>query len=105
MLEPSADISSINARWLEAGIAVTITIVATPMEMPSADSMARILRVRRPSAPRLSRSGKDSRTGLTLFLADLRERGDGDGALECGGENGSERGRLGRECLEWVAVM
>ncbi|EGX59965.1 hypothetical protein SZN_09933 [Streptomyces zinciresistens K42] len=103
MLEPNADISSISARWLEAGIAVTITMVATPMEMPSADSMARILRVRRPSMPRLSRSGKASRTGLTLLVADLRECGDG--ALECRVENGSERRRLERAGLEWAAVM
>ncbi|MFG3162494.1 hypothetical protein ACGFY8_21820 [Streptomyces sp. NPDC048232] len=40
---------------------------------------------------------------MTLLVADLRERGDE--ALECWVENGSERGRLERECLEWVAVM
>ncbi|MFC9177214.1 hypothetical protein ACIRPN_23275 [Streptomyces sp. NPDC101230] len=40
---------------------------------------------------------------MTLPVADLRERGDG--ALECWWEDGSERGRLERECLEGVAVM
>lgn len=64
MLDPSADISFISAWWLEAGIPVTTTIVATPMEMPSADSAARSLRVRRPRSPRPNRSRKASRTGL-----------------------------------------
>ena len=52
-----------TACWLEAGMPVTTTIVAMPMEMPRADSTARRGRDRVESRPRTSRSMTAIRTG------------------------------------------
>lgn len=55
--------------WLDAGIPVTTITVAMPIEMPSADSAARIRRVWMPSSPRRRMSSGASRTGLVSATA------------------------------------
>jgi hypothetical protein len=55
-LVPSVLSLSRNACALDAGMPITATSAAMPIAMPSADSTARIGRVRIPKKPRRSRS-------------------------------------------------
>ena len=74
VLVPSAVSSSIRARWLDAGMPVTTTMVAMPSEIPSAESAARIRRVRSPSMPSPNRSATDSLAGFGRSVVDARSR-------------------------------
>ena len=60
---PSLAISALRPAAEEADSPSTATIAATPIAIPSADSAARSLRVRRPTAASRARSDGRSRAG------------------------------------------
>ena len=68
-LVPSLAISASSPAWEEADRPSTATIAATPIAIPSADRLARSLRVRRPTLASRARSGGRSRAGAGGRLA------------------------------------
>ncbi len=69
-LVPSAEISASSPAWEEDDRPRTATIAATPIAMPSADKLARSLRVRSPTADSRARSAGRSRAadGATVLM-------------------------------------
>ncbi len=69
-LVPRAEISASSPAWEEDDNPSTATIAATPIAMPSADSDARSLRVRRPTAASRARSAGCNRAaeGATVVM-------------------------------------